>query len=176
MKIKKGDTLDIELPTSEGKIFNLNETKGKKVLLTFYRIASCSLCNLRVSQITKRWNEFGSNFQHVSIWHAPEDFLKKNMDRHNIPFIALADKDYKYFNKYDVERSIGKTLLAFIYRLPSFLLAVLKGFIPFQLKGYMDIVITDVLIDESGKVVDVQYGRDIGHHYNFDKIKKFSLS
>ena len=34
----------------------------------------------------------------------------------------------------------------------------------------------DVLIDESGKVVDVQYGRDIGHHYNFDKIKKFSLS
>ena len=109
MKIKKGDTLDIELPTSEGKIFNLSETKGKKVLLTFYRIASCSLCNLRVSQITKRWNEFGSNFQHVSIWHAPEDFLKKNMDRHNIPFIALADKDYKYFNKYDVERSIGKS-------------------------------------------------------------------
>ena len=59
MKIKKGDTLDVELPTSEGKIFNLSETKGKKVLLTFYRIASCSLCNLRVSQITKRWNEFG---------------------------------------------------------------------------------------------------------------------
>ena len=174
MKIKKGDTLDIELPTSEGKIFNLSETKGKKVLLTFYRIASCSLCNLRVSQITKRWNEFGSNFQHVSIWHAPEDFLKKNMDRHNIPFIALADKDYKYFNKYSVERSIGKTLFAFIYRLPSFLLAGLKGFIPFQFKGYMDIVITDVLIDESGKVIEVQYGKDIGHHYSFDKIKKFS--
>ena len=174
MKIKKGDTLDIELPTSEGKIFNLSETKGKKVLLTFYRIASCSLCNLRVSQITKRWSEFGSNFQHVSIWHAPEDFLKKNMDRHNIPFIALADKDYKYFNKYDVERSIGKTLLALIYRLPSFLLASLKGFIPFQFKGYMDIVITDVLINESGKVVEVQYGRDIGHHYSFDKIKEFS--
>ena len=27
MKIKKGDVLDIELPTSEGKIFNLKETK-----------------------------------------------------------------------------------------------------------------------------------------------------
>ena len=77
MKIKKGDKLSIELPTSDGKIFNLNETNGKKVLLTFYRIASCSLCNLRISQITKRWNEFGPNFQHVSIWHAPQDFLKK---------------------------------------------------------------------------------------------------
>jgi len=175
MKIKKGDTLDIELPTAEGKNFNLKETHGKKVLLTFYRIASCSLCNLRISQITKRWNEFGSNFQHVSIWHAPQDFLKKNMDRHNIPFIALADENYKYFSKYGVERSIAKALLALVYRLPNFLLAVLKGFIPLQFKGYMDIVITDVLIDESGTVVDVQYGRDIGHHYSFDKIKEFSL-
>ena len=55
-----------------------------------------------------------------------------------------------------------------------FFLAAIKGFIPFQLKGYMDIVITDVLIDESGTVVDVQYGRDIGHHYSFEKIKEFS--
>ena len=44
----------------------------------------------------------------------------------------------------------------------------------YKRQGYMDIVITDVLIDESGKVVDVQYGRDIGHHYSFDKIKEFS--
>ena len=174
MKIKKGDKLSIELPTTDGRIFNLNETNGKKVLLTFYRIASCSLCNLRISQITKRWNEFGPNFQHVSIWHAPQDFLKKNMDKHNIPFIALADENYKYFSKYSVERSIRKTLLAFIYRLPSFILAIIKGFIPFQFKGYMDIVITDVLIDEKGKVVEVQYGRDIGHHFSFDKIKDFS--
>ena len=174
MKIKKGDVLDIELPTSEGKIFNLKETNGKKILLSFYRIASCSLCNLRISQITKRWNELGQNFQHVSIWHAPQDFLKKNMDKHNIPFIALADEKYKYFSKYSVERSIGKTLLAFIYRLPSFILAIIKGFIPFQFKGYMDIVITDVLIDEKGKVVEVQYGRDIGHHFSFEKIKDFS--
>ena len=174
MKIKKGDILDIELPTSEGKIFNLKETNGKKILLTFYRIASCSLCNLRISQITKRWKELGPNFQHVSIWHAPQDFLKKNMDKHNIPFIALADENYKYFSKYSVERSIGKTLLALIFRLPSFILAIIKGFIPFQFKGYMDIVITDVLIDEKGKVVEVQYGRDIGHHFSFDKIKDFS--
>ena len=96
------------------------------------------------------------------------------MEKHNIPFIALADENYKFFNKYNVERSILKTLLAFVFRLPSFFLAAIKGFIPLQLKGYMDIVITDVLIDESGKVVDVQYGKDIGHHYSFGKIKEFS--
>ena len=43
MKINKGDTLEeISLPKPDGSIFNLSETKGKKVLLTFYRIAGCS--------------------------------------------------------------------------------------------------------------------------------------
>ena len=44
MKINKGDTLEeISLPKPDGSIFNLSETKGKKVLLTFYRIAGCLL-------------------------------------------------------------------------------------------------------------------------------------
>ena len=48
MKIKKGDKLEeITLPKDDGSIFNLSETKGKRVLLTFYRIAGCSFCNLR---------------------------------------------------------------------------------------------------------------------------------
>ena len=39
-------------------------------------------------------------------------FIKKIwINTFNIPFIALADENYKYFSKYSVERSIGKTLL-----------------------------------------------------------------
>ena len=48
MKISKGDKLEeITLPKDDGSTFNLSETHGKKVLLTFYRIAGCSFCNLR---------------------------------------------------------------------------------------------------------------------------------
>ena len=58
MKIKKGDRLeDITLPKPDGSIFNLSETKGKKVLLTFYRIAGCSFCNLRLHEFNKRFGE-----------------------------------------------------------------------------------------------------------------------
>ena len=39
MKIKVGDKIDeIELPDTNGNMFKLSSTKGKKVLLTFYRI------------------------------------------------------------------------------------------------------------------------------------------
>ena len=61
MKINKGDTLEeISLPKPDGSIFNLSETKGKKVLLTFYRIAGCSFCNLRLNELNKRFSEFGN--------------------------------------------------------------------------------------------------------------------
>ena len=55
MKIKKGDKIpEIELPEIGGNVFKLSETKGKKVLLTFYRVAGCSFCNLRLIEFQKK--------------------------------------------------------------------------------------------------------------------------
>ena len=83
MKIKQGDKIEeITLPKPDGSIFNLSETKGKKVLLTFYRIAGCSFCNLRLHEFNKRFGEFGKNFTHVGIFHSPVDNLKLFMGKH----------------------------------------------------------------------------------------------
>ena len=50
MKITVGDKLEeITLPDKDGNSFSLSQTLGKKVLLTFYRIAGCSFCNLRLN-------------------------------------------------------------------------------------------------------------------------------
>ena len=71
MKINIGDKIeDIELPDSYGNIFKLSSTKGKKVLLTFYRHASCAVCNLRINEFVKRYDEFGENFSMVGIFHS----------------------------------------------------------------------------------------------------------
>ena len=60
MKIKQGDLIEeITLPKPDGSIFNLSETKGKKVLLTFYRIAGCSFCNLRLHEFQQTFWYFG---------------------------------------------------------------------------------------------------------------------
>ena len=57
-KIKVGDKIDeIELPDTNGNMFKLSSTKGKKVLLTFYRIAGCSFCNLRLMEFKKKSDE-----------------------------------------------------------------------------------------------------------------------
>lgn len=179
MKINKGDTLEeISLPKPDGSIFNLSETKGKKVLLTFYRIAGCSFCNLRLNELNKRFSEFGNNFTHVGIFHSPVDNLKSYMDKHGeLPFTVLADENFEYFKKYDVERSYGKLFSAFIFKVHKFFLAGIKGYLPVQFKGYVDIVPVDILINEDGIVEDVYYGEsDIADHMPFDKIKAFSIA
>ena len=74
MKIKIGDQIeDFTLPTAEGKKFSMSQTRGQKVLLTFYRVAGCTFCNMRLMEIKRRCPELGDNFTHVGIFHAPVD-------------------------------------------------------------------------------------------------------
>ena len=179
MKIKKGDKLEeITLPKDDGSIFNLSETKGKKVLLTFYRIAGCSFCNLRLHEFKKRNKEFGKNFTHVGIFHSPVDHLKLSMKTHGstLPFTILADTDFKYFKKYEIERSFLKVIAAMLFKPHKIIPAIIKGFIPIRILGYFDIAVTDILINEDGIVEEVYYAKkDIADHFEFNKIKEFSL-
>ncbi len=71
MEIKIGDKLDnITLPSLNDSIFELKSTKGKKILLTFYRFAACPMCNLRINELKKNYTSFGSNFMHVAIFNS----------------------------------------------------------------------------------------------------------
>ena len=129
MKIKAGEKLDeIELPEVSGNIFKLSGTKGKRVLLTFYRVAGCSFCNLRLMEFKKNSEQFGDNFVHVGIFHSPIDNLKRTMNKHGeMPFTILADEHFKYFKKYEVERSISKLLMTLLLKSHKIFPAILKG-------------------------------------------------
>ena len=177
MKIKVGDKIDeIELPDANGNMFKLSSTKGKKVLLTFYRIAGCSFCNLRLMEFKKKSDEFGKDFVHIGIFHSPTDNLNRTMKKHGkLPFNILADEHFKYFEKYEVERSMGKVFLAMLFKSHKIFPAIVKGFIPMPIKGFFDIAVTDVFINEKGIVVDVFYAKkDSADHFPFEKVRAFS--
>ena len=177
MKIKVGNKLDeIELPDTNGNMFRLSSTKGKKVLLTFYRIAGCSFCNLRLMEFKKKSDAFGKDFVHIGIFHSPTDNLNRTMKKHGkLPFKILADEHFKYFEKYEIERSMGKVFLAMLFKSHKIFPAIIKGFIPIHIKGFFDIAVADVFINEKGVVVDVFYAKkDSADHFPFEKVKAFS--
>ena len=47
---------------------------------------------------------------------------------------------------------------------------------PTRIKGYFDIAVTDILINEEGIVEEVYYAKkDVADHFPFNKVKEFSL-
>lgn len=179
MKIKIGDQIeDFTLPTAEGKKFSLSQTRGQKVLLTFYRVAGCTFCNMRLMEIKRRFSELGDNFTHVGIFHAPVDALKSTWDRHGgLPFTLLADQDFQLFKKFEVERSWGKVFMAMLVKGLVVFPAVLRGFLPLPVRGHFNIAVTDVLLDENGVVTEVMYAKTTAaDHFSFDRVKAHALT
>ena len=178
MKIKKGDTPELKLKKMDGSDFDLNNFKGKKVYLKYMRFASCMFCNLEVNHLKNKHNEFGKDFEIVLVFHSSVEFLNKQMKKHGpLPFTVLADPDYSYYKKYEIERSMGKLMNAFIFKFPKAISAMFKGYIPIKLGGYLDIATADFFLDRDGVVINAKYSeKDAFDGFDFSAIKEFSLS
>lgn len=174
MKLKPGDKLEnIILPNIDGINFDINEIKGKKTLLTFYRFASCPFCNLRINELISKNNELDDNFKIIAVF---DSSLKKlnYLKKHEAPFTILADEKRIYFKKYDIERSIAKFIKGSILKAPKIFKAMMKGFIPLEFKASLLTIPVDILIKEDGTIHKVHYGIDTADHLTFKQIKDFS--
>tara|TARA_B100000212_G_scaffold45068_1_gene29126 strand:+ start:1086 stop:1616 length:531 start_codon:yes stop_codon:yes gene_type:complete len=175
MKIKAGDKLDnIKLKSIDNEDFELNKLSGKKILLSFYRFAACPMCNLRLNEINKVYGDFGKNFIHVAIFDSKLENLKRFTSKHNAPFPILADENYEYFEKYDVEKSLLRFLWSQIIRANRQFMGYFKGYLPIAFKGSITTMPVDILINEKGIVEKVKYAKDLSDHIPLKEVISFS--
>ena len=176
MKRKPKDlATDITLPSIDGTIFNLDETKGKRYLLSFFRFASCPFCNLRLNELVTRFGELDKGFTIVAIFDSTIGNLQRHAKKHHAPFYILADETNKYYKEYGVERSLIGMLKGMFGRMPRLLKGMfIKGYIPLISKGNWLTMPVDILVDENGVIQTAKYGKDEGDHLPFDQIKSFS--
>ncbi len=93
MKRKSKDVVtSLKLPNVDGTFFNLDDLKGKRYLLSFYRFAACPFCNLRIHEMVKSYKEFPKDFTIVSIFDSPLDNLQRHAAKHKAPFPILTDE------------------------------------------------------------------------------------
>lgn len=62
-----------------------------------------------------------------------------------------------------------------VFRLPTLLHGMFKGYIPLVIKGRLTTMPADFLIDRNGVIKTAYYGKDEGDHLSFDLVKAFSL-
>ena len=176
MKLVPGHKVEnIKLPGIDNAEFNLDSISGRPYMLSFFRFASCPFCNMRVNELTRRFNEFGKGFTIVAIFDSPLDNLIRHAENHHAPFPILADEKNIYYKKYGIEHSIGGMLKGMVLRMPTLIKGMAKGYLPLIIKGSMTTMPADFLVDKNGIVKTAYYGKDEGDHLPFEEVKRFSL-
>lgn len=163
------------LPSIDGSLFDLSKVKGKRVILTFFRFSSCPLCNIRIRRIVQRWNEFSEDVVMVGVFDASVDELAKRMKKHNAPFTIVADDTYEHFLNNGVQKSFVKFMVGAAKSPLTLLQATLRGYVPLTLSvSKLSTIPADILIDESGTVVQAHYCKDTADHLSIDALVAFS--
>lgn len=101
--LEKGQTIaNGELETLAGKKINLQTLVSQKpTILIFYRGGWCPFCNLQMGQLVKIEPDLEKLGYHVlAITPDKPESLKASMDKHQINYTLLSDRDMKLTQKF----------------------------------------------------------------------------
>lgn len=157
-----------------GVAHSLSDYRGKKVLLSFYRYASCPFCNLRIHQLRQQaaaWEAKGLVM--MAVFQSPAATIMEYAAGETVEFAIIPDPAMALYKAYGVESSWAAFAKATL-RAGDIAKATAKGFLPGgKVDGDMNRVPADFLIDEEGVVRTAFYGKDIGDHLDTAVIERF---
>ncbi len=85
----------------DGETRSLGDCRGRYLLLSFYRFASCPLCNLRISQLIGRKEWFDSRgVALLAVFHSPAERIRRYVGRRQAPFPIVPDPERKLYDAY----------------------------------------------------------------------------
>jgi len=173
MRLQTGEPAKpFEVTDIFGSRISLQDFEGQRLMLSFYRYASCPLCNLRVHQLVTRFDEFKSkHLTLLAFFQSPQASIAKYVGRQEVPFPIVADPERMVYRQYGVESSWAGFFIAGVTKLPRLIKASLKGFFPGKMEGQTALVPADFLIGPDLKIEVAYYGNDIGDHLPMEAIE-----
>lgn len=164
---------DFKVKDIHGLEQSIARYKGKKILLSFYRYASCPVCNFRFHELEAERALFEQKgLVLLSIYESSADNVKDLQDTNQYYQILISNPGGELYELYAVEISKGKVLKGVTN-------GVLKksnqGKKLFTKKikkdGNANRIAADFLIDENGNIISPYYGRFLGDRMPIDFIK-----
>lgn len=175
-KIKTGDTpLPFETYDFTGEKIKLNDYKGKKIHLSFFRDASCPFCNLRLNQLIQNHIKFkNNNIEVITFFASTKDIILKYANGHKAPFSIIPDPELKIYNLYGVETSF-KAKLKTMGKPKKAFKAITSEYFNLRSLTTIDIVPAEFMINEIFKIDKAFYGKDFGDHIHLDDILNWNV-
>lgn len=158
--------------TWKGEPLDLDQFRGKKVWLGFYRWASCPLCNLRIKEMIERADEFEkAGIEVVAVFQSPPENIAKYVGAQNPPFTLVSDPDLRLYEMYGVHPNwLGMFYPRVFLRA---IRATLAGLLSIKWDGPLAMIPADFLVDPEGLVWKAYYGDAISDHIPFEDVAAF---
>ncbi len=181
-------TLDINVgaPTFElndifGRKINLQDYKGKRVFIGFFRHAGCPFCNLRVHALQKKQLELKAlNLEMIFFFESKERVLLGSMFHKEVsPIPLIADPEKIMYQTYGIESSAAKSTKS---HLTSFIQTAIKAKIngvPIHMMKDGESINTipaEFLLDENLTIRKVHYSNGLNDRLSMDVLFDFATS
>jgi thioredoxin-dependent peroxiredoxin len=157
-----------------GSLIDLTSLRGRQIYLSFERNTGCPVCNLRTHELLKRGQYFlDRDIVVIMVYESSPEKMREYLGREVYPFHFVADPKNELYNKYGVERSMGKVMKSMLYGIIGKVMKGKKLFKkPMKQDGHPDRIPAEFLIDPEGKIRLAHYGGYIGDHLPFDDVKR----
>lgn len=168
------DTLAPSLETVDflGNPVNLAMYRGRSVLLSFYRYASCPVCNLRVRELILAHTSLSNaGLAVIGVFQSPAASIAHYVGKQDAPFPIVADPEMTFYQRFGLESRWRGLLSAKV--VSRAFRAFATGFLPGRIEGPVNRTPADFLIDENGRIGVVYYGKNIDDHLPIHMIEEW---
>ena len=88
---------------------NLQDYRGRWLLLSFYRNAACAICNLQVHKLIGKYEAYHQQgLDMLAIFESPRANLLQYVGKQDAPFPIIGDPEAHLYNLYGIETSEDK--------------------------------------------------------------------
>ena len=161
-----------------GRLVSPIDYVGQVLLLSFNRSAVCPLCNVRLSLLISRYQQYQQRGVHViSVFESSPDYLHYYLDRQHPPFPVVADPERISYTLYGLETSFWGVIKARLTRGSVYREAAQKriGGNPYYNLVHMDgkfgRMPADFVIGPDMRIRFAYYGRDAGDFAMFSQLE-----
>ncbi len=160
------------------RAINLENYKGRKVFLAFFRHAGCPFCNLRVHFLQKHRETLKEKgLEMIFFFESPKKVLLASIFHKEIsPIPLLADPDKIWYQTYGIEQSAAKSTKS---HLTSFIQTAIKAKmagLPMHLMAGNESIKTmpaEFLIDGGGIIRKIHYANGLNDRMSIDHLYDF---
>lgn len=158
---------------------NLENFRGKKVFIGFFRHAGCPFCNLRIRLLQKIKEELSENNLEMIFFFesTKERLLDSNFHRKVNPIPIISDPQKEWYQVYGVQESLSKALFS---HLTSFIQTAIKASVqglPIQYLRDGETIKTmpaEFLLDENLVLRKLHYSSGLNDRMEVEDIIKFA--